>query len=110
MFSKFLFQITYDVIHEFAADKVKYLELRTTPREVTATGMSKESYVQAVLKAVDDCAKENLDIIVKLLLAIDRRNSVDVARKTFELADKYAKLSDGVVVGIDLSGNPEVGI
>ena len=103
------FQITYDVIHEFADDNVKYLELRTTPREVTATGMTKETYVEAVLKAIEDCSKEHLDIVVKLLLAIDRRNSVAVGQKTVELADKYAKLSDGVVVGIDLSGDPQAG-
>lgn len=103
------YTITYDVIHEFAEDNVKYLELRTTPREVASTGMTKESYIEAVLKAIDDCARENADSIVRLLLAIDRRNSVEVARNTIDLAEKYAKLSNGVVVGIDLSGDPQVG-
>ena len=98
------------MIHEFAEDNVKYLELRTTPREVASTGMTKESYIEAVLKAIDDCARENVDSIVRLLLAIDRRNSVEVARNTIDLAEKYAKLSNGVVVGIDLSGDPQVGV
>lgn len=31
-------QVAKDVIQEFAADGVKYLELRSTPREVTETG------------------------------------------------------------------------
>ena len=97
------------MIHEFAEDNIKYLELRTTPREVTSTGMTKESYIEAVLKAIEDCASEKLDIVVRLLLAIDRRNSVEVARKTIDLAVKYAKLSNGIVVGIDLSGDPQVG-
>lgn len=39
-FSFFLsFQVATDVIKEFAADGVKYLELRSTPREERSTGM-----------------------------------------------------------------------
>lgn len=34
----FLNQITKDVIKEFADDGVKYLELRSTPREEKSTG------------------------------------------------------------------------
>jgi adenosine deaminase len=101
--------MTYDVIHEFAAENVKYLELRSTPREVTATGMTKSSYVEAVLRAIEVCSKENdLDIVVKFLLAIDRRNGVDVAKETVELAEKYHRSSGGIVVGVDLSGDPKV--
>ena len=48
----FTLQITRDVIQEFADDNVKYLELRTTPRAVIETGMTKESYIKAVLKAI----------------------------------------------------------
>ena len=83
------FQITYDVIHEFAEDNVKYLELRTTPREDSSTGMTRETYVEAVLRAIDDCREKNLDIMVKLLLAIDRRGTLDTANDTVELALKY---------------------
>jgi hypothetical protein len=32
------YQVTKDVIKEFADDGVKYLELRSTPREENATG------------------------------------------------------------------------
>ena len=72
--------------------------------------MTKESYIETVLKAIEDCSKEGLDIVVRLLLAIDRRNSVDVAQRTVELADKYNRLSGGIVVGIDLSGDPKAGL
>jgi adenosine deaminase len=84
-----MFQVTYDVIHEFAEENVKYIELRTTPREEPSTGMTTISYVETVLRAIDDCAKENLDIIVKLLLAVDRRQSLQVAMDTVQLAIKY---------------------
>lgn len=35
----FFHQVATDVIKEFAADGVKYLELRSTPREEKDTGM-----------------------------------------------------------------------
>lgn len=70
--------------------------------------MTKSSYVEAVLKAIEVCSKENLDIVVKFLLAIDRRNGVDVAKETVELAEKYHRSSGGIVVGVDLSGDPKV--
>ncbi|XP_045215947.2 adenosine deaminase-like protein [Mercenaria mercenaria] len=106
---KALYKVTYDVIHEFAEENVKYIELRTTPREELSTGMTKTSYIETVLKAIRDCAKENLDIIVKLILAIDRRQTLQVAMDTVQLAVKYREESKGVVVGIDLSGDPNVG-
>lgn len=101
-------QVTYDVIHEFCDDNVRYLELRSTPREVTETGMAKELYVDAVLRAIRDCEAENLDIEVKLLLAIDRRNGVQVGRDTVKLAQMFRDSHPDLAVGIDLSGDPSV--
>lgn len=106
---KAIYKVTFDVIHEFAEENVKYIELRTTPREEPLMGMTKTSYIESVLQAISDCAKENLDIIVKLILAIDRRQSLEVAMETVQLAVKYREKSNGVVVGIDLSGDPNVG-
>ncbi|XP_021371688.1 adenosine deaminase-like protein isoform X2 [Mizuhopecten yessoensis] len=102
-----IYIITCDVIQEFASDNVKYLELRSTPREITATGLTRELYVEAVLKAIKDSA--HLDIIVRFLLSIDRRLGVDVARTTMELAERYQDISNGVVMGLDFSGDPKVG-
>ena len=70
--------------------------------------MTKEKYVETVLRAIEDCSKEDLDSVVKLILAIDRRNGPEVAMETVLFADKYRKASNGVVVGIDLSGDPSV--
>ena len=104
----FFDQVTYDVIHEFHEDNVKYLELRSTPREVPKTGMTRELYVEAVLRAISKCEAENLDIVVKLLLSIDRRNGISVGHETVKLAQKF-QASDGErVVGVDLSGDPNV--
>lgn len=41
-------------------------------------------------------------------MAIDRRNGVQVALETVKLAEEFMLSSDGLVVGIDLSGDPTV--
>lgn len=54
-----------DVIKEFAADGVKYLELRSTPREEKNTRLTKRRYVETVLKAIQQCRNEDVDIDVR---------------------------------------------
>eukprot|EP00062_Callorhinchus_milii_P010919 gi/632956324/ref/XP_007893901.1/ PREDICTED: adenosine deaminase-like protein isoform X1 [Callorhinchus milii] len=104
-----VFVVTKDVVKEFAADGVKYIELRSTPREEKSTGMTKKSYVSSVLEAIKQCKNEGVDIDVRFLLAIDRRNGPTIAMETVKLAEEFFRSSDGVVVGLDLSGNPAVG-
>ncbi|KAI5105401.1 adenosine deaminase-like protein, partial [Silurus meridionalis] len=96
------------VIEEFAADGVKYLELRSTPREETKTGLSKRSYIETVLEAIHQCKQEEVDIDVRFLVSVDRRNGHEVAMETVKLAEDFMLSSDGVVVGLDLSGDPTV--
>ncbi|XP_027087899.1 N6-mAMP deaminase-like [Coffea arabica] len=126
-------KITKEVVEDFAAENVVYLELRTTPKRNDSKGMSKESYMQAVvegLRAVNNVdvdfahkldaeAIENSHpandrnsesrrkkICVRLLLSIDRRESTEAAMETVKLA---LQMKDLGVVGIDLSGNPVIG-
>lgn len=44
----------------------------------------------------------------RFLVAIDRRNGAQVAVETVKLAEEFMLSSDGLVVGIDLSGDPTV--
>lgn len=50
----------------------------------------------------------------RMLFSIDRRNGVEEARDTVELAERYMKFSSRdhhvKVVGIDLSGDPSVSL
>ncbi|XP_053128586.1 adenosine deaminase-like protein isoform X2 [Hemicordylus capensis] len=101
--------VTKDVIQEFAADGVKYLELRSTPREEPTTGMTKRTYVEAVLEGIRQCKEEELDIDVRFLISVDRRGGPVVAKETVKLAEELLLSTDGVVVGLDLSGNPTAG-
>ncbi|AWP08253.1 putative adenosine deaminase-like protein isoform 9 [Scophthalmus maximus] len=102
-------QVATDVIREFAADSVKYLELRSTPREEKHTGLTKRRYIETVIRAIQLCKEEGLDIDVRFLVAIDRRNGPQVAMETVELAEEFLLSSNGLVVGLDLSGDPTVG-
>ncbi|KAM3608873.1 uncharacterized protein V6R79_006032 [Siganus canaliculatus] len=101
--------VATDVIKEFAADGVKYLELRSTPREEKNTGLTKKRYVETVIRAIQQCKDEGVDIDVRFLVAIDRRNGTEVAMETVKLAEDFMLSSNSVVVGLDLSGDPTVG-
>ncbi|KAI2648344.1 Adenosine deaminase-like protein [Labeo rohita] len=94
------------VIREFAADGVKYLELRSTLREVAETGLTKQRYIETVLEAIRQCKQEEVDIDVRFLVAVDRRHGPEVAMETVKLAEDFLLSSNEVVVGLDLSGDP----
>lgn len=46
----------------------------------------------------------------RFLVAIDRRNGAEVAMETVKLAEDFMLSSDGLVVGLDLSGDPTVSL
>eukprot|EP00850_Spirogloea_muscicola_P005382 SM000024S07844 [mRNA] locus=s24:792718:802523:- [translate_table: standard] len=123
-------RIAREVVEDFAADNVIYLEIRTTPKSIPERQITKKSYIEAVLAGLRggissmssrDCSSSTavghedllgmssetkMDIQVQLLLSIDRRESADAAMETVRLADEYR---DRGVAGVDLSGNPSVG-
>ncbi|CAL8261188.1 unnamed protein product [Merluccius merluccius] len=72
-------------------------------------GLTKRRYVETVLEAVQQCKNEGVDIDVRFLVAIDRRNGPEVAMETVKLAEEFMLSTDGLVVGLDLSGDPTVG-
>lgn len=85
-----------------------YLELRTTPRAVPETGLTLEGYVDAVLAgfAAFSLSRTRTDdrMLAKLLLAVDRRHSVEVAEEVVRIA-----MAREEVVGIDVCGDPTKG-
>lgn len=97
---------TKNVIKEFAEDNVIYLELRTTPR--SGPLMSEKDYVNAVIMAIND-AKSDHDIMVKLILSIDRRKSYKEQKSLLDLIIRYRNQYPDLVRGVDLSGDPNKG-
>ena len=103
-------RITREVVADFAADGVRYLELRTTPRRDVMTA---GAYVDAIERALH---VNPTRCVVRLLLSINRAQSVAAAEATVDLACERRRRvecgDDGgshFVVGVDLSGNPTVG-
>lgn len=97
---------TRSVVKDFADDGVVYLELRTTPRAMPTAGLSKAGYIQTVLDAIALAEQENPTIHVRLILSMDRRNTLAEAEEVVRLCKKF--MPSGVV-GIDLCGDPAQG-
>nr|XP_002128674.1 adenosine deaminase-like protein [Ciona intestinalis] len=102
-----IYEVTKDVIEEFSADGVKYLELRSTPKGLVESGMDKRRYMDAVVGAIRDYKHDNDDVIdVKFLPSIDRGRSIKDAQENLKLAEEYSISCEDIVTGIDFSGNP----
>lgn len=103
---------TLSVLRDFAADGVVYLELRTTPRALPRSGLSKEGYVEAILGVIREhessqaggtAAGGGPPMHTRLILSVDRRNTPAEAAEVVELA---RRLQPRGVVGVDLCGDP----
>jgi adenosine deaminase len=95
------------VLSDFEADGVVYLELRTTPRAIPAQGIDKTKYVDLVLGSIEEFERnENRKMKTKLILSVDRRNTLDEAFEVIDLAKRYHCRG---VVGVDLCGDPMKG-
>lgn len=94
---------TLSVLRDFAADGVVYLELRTTPRALPKSGLTKADYVSVILTTIAEFEKKQGNLRTKLILSVDRRNSLAEAMEVVDLA---AQFRDQGVVGIDLCGDP----
>lgn len=112
LFSKYIYtllntakttrQSTLDVLRNFQNDGVVYLELRTTPRAISAE-ITKSDYVALVLETINHFNSQSPTMVTKLILSIDRRNSTEEANEVIDLALQFR---DQGVVGVDLCGNP----
>jgi adenosine deaminase len=105
-------RITREVVEDFALENVVYLELRTTPKRSDSIGMSKRSYMEAVIQGLRSVSEVDIDFVtasdsqklhnagdgigrkkiyVRLLLSIDRRETTESAMETVSVS-KQAKL------------------
>lgn len=94
-------------MHDFQADGVVYLELRTTPRAIPEHGISKDDYIKTILDLLrmhNDDPSNTMRVF--LIVSVDRRNTAVEAEDVVDLAIKYRSAG---VVGVDLCGNPAKG-
>eukprot|EP00271_Cylindrocystis_brebissonii_P020797 TRINITY_DN7072_c0_g1_i4.p1 TRINITY_DN7072_c0_g1~~TRINITY_DN7072_c0_g1_i4.p1 ORF type:complete len:345 (-),score=37.17 TRINITY_DN7072_c0_g1_i4:143-1177(-) len=132
-------RITEEVIQDFADDNVRYLELRTTPKTRPDVGMTKTSYIEAVLRGFPQDSAEKPNESVKTggkesrgeqegaagngsssaspclrLPPITVRLLLSIDRResaedAMETVRLAVEYRDRGVVGVDLSGNPACG-
>lgn len=93
-------------LEEFWNDGCYYLELRSTPRENASTGMTQDAYIEAILQGISAIKVRIPRMIVKLILSMDRRMTLEECTQIMDLAQKYAHRG---VVGLDFCGDPRAG-
>lgn len=119
-------RIVKECLDDFDAENCVYLELRSTPRRLSADDVDERGYVRIVLDEIEEWRSKHSatrmsddDVMdVRLLLSIDRSGTMEDGMRTVEMAHQYwwrakessdGDNSDPIVVGIDLGGNPTVG-
>jgi adenosine deaminase len=94
-------RITYEAVADAVAEKIVYLELRFTPIALAREGrFALEDVADWVIGAVKR-AQQDFDIMVRLLVSMNRHESVELGEKCLDIA--IAHMGEGVV-GVDLAG------
>ncbi|PJF44192.1 MAG: adenosine deaminase [Phototrophicales bacterium] len=95
-------RIAYEAVEDAAIDNIHYMELRFTPyAQAKLMGFPIEQVVRWVCEAVQHAAQDN-NIQVKLIVAVNRHESVEIAAEMLQAAIAHRDLG---VVGFDLCGN-----
>jgi adenosine deaminase len=94
-------RITREAVEDAAKDNIKYMELRFTPHALTRqNNYHYEDVIGCVCEAAMDAQSKN-DIMVRLIVSMNRHESVQIAERVVEAALQF---SDCGMVGIDLAG------
>ena len=94
-------RITRETLEDFLNDNVMYVELRTRPRSFDNGKIPSSSYIEAVLDIMKEYEEK---ICSRLILSIDRTQTLEQAMETLKLAENYRPY----IVGLDFSGDPNV--
>jgi len=98
-------RIVREMISDFAADGVCYLEIRTTLKALGGT--TRRDYLDAVVSEIERAMETpGSTILVKLLVSINRQGNLAEALEAVELGAAFRSRG---VVGVDFCGNPKVG-
>ncbi len=95
-----LTRVAQEMALDFAAENVKYLEVRFGPVLHTAEGLSMDEVMDAVLEGLRE-AKEKTGIITRVIVCALRDRFVEASVEQAELATRY---SGRGVAGFDLAG------
>lgn len=95
-------RISWEAVEDAALENIRYLELRFTPVALSrAEGFPMAQVVDWVIESVQE-ASEQYQILTRLIVSINRHESIALAEKVIEIA--LDRKEQGVV-GVDLAGN-----
>ncbi|HDD56005.1 MAG TPA: adenosine deaminase [Chloroflexi bacterium] len=95
-------RVSWEAVEDAALDNVRYMELRFTPAALSrAQGFPMAQVVDWVIESVHQAA-DHFQVMVRLIISINRHESLDIAGEGLEIA--MARKKDGIV-GVDLAGN-----
>ncbi len=95
-------RVAFEAVVDAANDNVRYLELRFSPSALAhAQNFPLHEVTEWVIEAVDQAQAET-GVLVRLLCAVVRHDSFDLAREVIEVAIAYR---DRGIVGVDLTGD-----
>jgi adenosine deaminase len=96
-----IIRITEEAIADAAADNIKYMELRFTPQALNnLIRCDYSEIVEWVVEATERASAAH-NIQVRLILSMNRHESIDIGKRVTEIAIAY---KDHGVVGLDLAG------
>lgn len=105
-------RVVHEVLEDYMQENTLYLELRTTPRNLS-DGTTKKRYVEVLVRWIEEHnLKYGHIMLTKLILSIDRSLRFNDASEVSQLAVDKRFLSNGTeypvrtIVGLDFSGNP----
>jgi adenosine deaminase len=95
-------RITWEAVEDAVMDNIRYLELRFTPVALSrAEGFPMAQVVDWVIESVNE-ATRRFEILVRLIISINRHESISQAQEAVKIALDRKKQG---IVGIDLAGN-----
>lgn len=95
-------RLTREAIADAASDGVRYMELRFTPVALSkAQDFSLGEVMDWVIQGTKEACQEH-EIIVRLIVSLNRHEAVQLAEQVVQLA--IDRMSQGIV-GLDLAGN-----
>jgi adenosine deaminase len=95
-------RVAYEAVVDAAKDNVKYLELRFSPSALAhAQRFPLHEVTEWVIEAVEQ-AQQETGMLARLLCAVVRHDSYDLAQEVIEVAIAYR---DRGIVGVDLAGD-----
>ncbi len=94
-------RITEEAIADAAADNIKYMELRFTPQALNNLIRCDYGEIVEWVCAATERASAQHNIQVRLILSMNRHESIDIGKRVTEIAIAFKNRG---VVGLDLAG------